>query len=89
MPYRLRREALAYRKIGDEFFLLTPADSTLHSVAGVGVRVVELLDAGSSGEELERTLLEEYDVPPDVLRADLAAFLEELAAKGIVEKVTS
>ncbi len=86
MTYRLRKEEIAYRKIGDEFFVLTTNDSTLHNIKGVGVRILELLDEGKDRAEIARILGEEYEAPSGEIEADLAAFLDELAAKGIVDR---
>lgn len=84
MAYRLRKEEIAYRKIGDEFFVLTTEDSTLHNVSGVGVRIMELLDADKSEDEILRILGEEYEADEAEIAADLASFLDELRAKGII-----
>ena len=86
MAYRLVKKAIAYRKIGDEYFVLTTRDSTLHNVKGAGVRIMELLDEGKDEAEIARVLTDEYDAPAAEIEADLAAFLEEMAAKGIVTR---
>jgi hypothetical protein len=83
MSYKLNKSEIAYRKIGDEFFVLTTRDSFLHSVAGAGARIMELLDAGKDEGEILRTLVAEYDAPEAEIKADLAAFLAELEEKGI------
>jgi hypothetical protein len=86
MAYRLVKKEIAYRKIGDEYFVLTTRDSTLHNIKGAGVRIMELLDEGKDEAEIARVLTEEYDAPAAEIEADLAAFLEEMAAKGIVTR---
>jgi len=84
MPLRLNSEDLAFRRVGDEYFVLTVADNTLHRITGAGVRIMELLEEGKDEEEIVRSLAEEYDAGEAELAADLGAFLAELAAKGIV-----
>jgi hypothetical protein len=84
MAYRLKKEEIAYRKIGDEYFVLTTEDSTLHNVAGVGVRIMELLDEDKGEDEILRILREEYDADGAEIEADLNSFLDELKAKGII-----
>jgi superfamily II helicase len=84
MTYRLLKKEIAYRKIGDEFFVLTTRDSMLHNIKGAGVRMVELLDEGKDPAEIVRLLCEEYDIPAVAVAEDLASFLQELVAKGIV-----
>ena len=86
MTYRLRKKEIAYRKIGDEYFVLTTADSTLHNVKGAGVRIMELLDEGQDEAGIVRALCDEYDALAAEIETDVASFLEELAAKGIVSK---
>ena len=86
MTYRLLKKEIAYRKIDDEYFVLTTGDSTLHNIKGAGVRIMEMLDAGKDEAEIARVLSDEYDAPPGEIEADLTAFLEELAAKGIVAR---
>jgi hypothetical protein len=86
MTYTLKKEEIAYRKIGDEYFILTTGDSTLHNVTGAGVRIFELLDEGKSEEEVLAALRDEFDAPADELEADLASFMAELEAKGIIAR---
>jgi hypothetical protein len=86
MTYTLKKREIAYRKIGDEYFILTTSDSTLHNVTGAGVRIFELLDEGKSEEEILAALREEYDAPAAELEADLASFMAELEAKGIITR---
>ena len=86
MAYRLVKKEIAYRKIGDEYFVLTTRDSTLHNIKGAGVRIMELLDEGKDEAEIARVLTDEYDAPAAEIEADLAAFLEDMAAKGIVTR---
>lgn len=86
MAYRLVKKEIAYRRIGDEYFVLTTRDSTLHNIKGAGVRIMELLDEGKDEAEIARVLTDEYDAPAAEIEADLAAFLEDMAAKGIVTR---
>lgn len=84
MPLRLNKEATAYRRVGDEFYVLTTRDSTLHNVRGAGVRIMELLEEGKGRDEILAVLLAEFEVDAATLAADVDAFLAELKAKGIL-----
>lgn len=86
MAYHLKKKEIAYRKIGDEYFVLTPDDDMLHNVKGVGVRIMELLADGKDEDDILQVLLEEYDAPPAEIEADLASFLAELEEKGVVAR---
>ncbi|MEE9456143.1 MAG: PqqD family protein [bacterium] len=86
MTYVLKKKEIAYRKIGDEYFVVTTSDSTLHNLKGAGVRIFDLLDEGKSENEILPILRDEYDAPAAEIEADLASFLAELEAKGIVTR---
>ena len=86
MTYVLKNKEIAYRKIGDEYFVVTTSDSTLHNVKGAGVRIFDLLDEGKPEDEILPILLDEYDAPAAEIEADLASFLAELETKGIVTR---
>ena len=88
MSYRLNKEEAAYRRVGDEFFVLTTRDSTLHNVRGAGVRIIELLEAGKGRDEILTTLLAEFEVDAPTLAADLDTFLAALVEKGILVQET-
>ncbi len=82
---RLRSDELSVRALGDEVVLLDLRSSRYLSVTGVGVDIVGLLAEDRDEDRIVETLLEHYDVPEDVLRADTRAFLSELRAGGLLE----
>jgi hypothetical protein len=51
----------------------------------VGTRFLTLLSEADSIQAAYDSLLEEYDVEPEVLRRDLTALLDELVEQGLVE----
>ncbi len=53
----------------------------------VGIRVWEALTTAVSLDEAIRRLEAQYDVAPDVLRADVAVLAGELVAQGLLEAV--
>lgn len=54
-------------------------------VSKVGGRILDLLRGGCTTEDaLCAVLLEEYDVPADVLSEDIKAFLSDLKENGIL-----
>jgi len=65
----------------------------LHVEAGVyfgldevGLRIWNLLVAGTTETELFDRLLAEYDVEPDQLRSDIGEFLDDLEAEGLLRR---
>jgi GeoRSP system PqqD family protein len=49
----------------------------------LGTEIWKICD-GRTPEEIVAMLLDEFEVEPDILRADVDAFLAELAAKGFI-----
>ena len=53
----------------------------------VGARIWELIAEPRTVGEICDTLLDEYEVEPDVCERDVIALLGELAAKGFVQTI--
>ena len=51
----------------------------------VGTRMMSVLTTADSIQAAYETLLEEYDVAPEVLKQDLTSIVEQLMAQGLVE----
>ena len=51
----------------------------------VGTRFLSVLTTSDSIEAAYNTLIQEYDVDPDVLRHDLLALVENLVAQGLIQ----
>ncbi len=71
--------AVATGKTADEFHALVRLNST---GAFLWYRLAE---AERTEEELLSLMLDEYDVSPDVARADISAFLKSLGDAGILD----
>lgn len=85
------RPGLIHRAVGGEVFVLM-ADSTVHWLKNApAVALWRALEAaGADGVGVERlvtTLCETFEVVPDRARADVLAFLTDLADKGLVDLV--
>ena len=76
------------REIAGETVILAKEDSGFNGImltSEVGSRILELLKSGAETEAaLTAKLLEEYDVPAEVLSEDVRAFVAELKESGIV-----
>jgi hypothetical protein len=80
--YTISPRALC-RAIDDEAIALDLDAGQYYGLNAVATRVWQLLAGGSSVSAICVTLLEEFDVPPEALRADVDAFIGELVAKGL------
>lgn len=80
-------ENVAIRVIGDETVLLNLQTGTYFGLNAVGSRFLELLQRNSTIADAYRTMLEEFEVAPDVLEADLLRLSDEMRNKGLLESV--
>lgn len=81
---RLRAsDSVVSAELGEEAVLLNVESGTYFGLDEVGTRIWHLLAEGRDEAAIARALQDEYDVDAAMLRADVAAFLELLAAKGL------
>jgi hypothetical protein len=71
---------------GDRSVLLDPDGGEYFGLDEVGTRIWELLPAHSTASALAEQLAEEYDAPRELLAADAARLLGELAAMKLVAR---
>jgi hypothetical protein len=76
---------VATRIIGDETVLLNLDSGIYFGLDAVGSRFIELLESNSTLATVHHLMLEEYEVNPDVLEADLLRLSDEMCSKGLLE----
>ncbi|MBN1835413.1 MAG: PqqD family protein [Spirochaetales bacterium] len=69
----------------DEKVILNTQSGIYYGLDQVGARVWDLVAHPIAVGELASRVLEEYEVDPESLRADLVQLLKDLLAKGLVE----
>jgi hypothetical protein len=84
MRIGLIKDDVIARRVGDEYFLLTTGDATLHNIRESGVYIFEAIEKGRGYDEILNGLVTEFDVKSDRAAADLDGFLRELEEKGII-----
>jgi hypothetical protein len=72
------------RELGGETVLLNLVSGIYYGLDAVGTRVWQLLVEGRTIAGMCEAMLEEYDVAPDVLNADIVRLVGELRERGIV-----
>jgi hypothetical protein len=82
---RLRSSDIVARDMGDETVVLDMRSSKYLTVTGAGTRLFELLADERTSEELVTVILDEYEVDPAVAEHDVAAFLTDMRAAGLIE----
>lgn len=72
------------RQLSGETVLLNLESGVYYGLDPVGTRVWQLLLQGQTIAEICGTMIDEYDVAPDVLRDDVVRLVGELRERGIV-----
>lgn len=80
-----RQKNVAWRMIDGEAVIVTPADSTMHTLNDVGTRIWELMTGSRSLKEVAGILCTEFEVDRERAEKDTIWFAECLAKKGLVE----
>jgi hypothetical protein len=80
----LRAPTTAWRVIEGEAVILTMDTKLLCGLNTVGSRVWELIDGRRDVEQIAEVIAREFRVEPERARADVRAFLQQLADKGLV-----
>src|SRR5512133_79132 len=70
--------------LAEEVVILGMKEGAYFSVSAVAARIWALLQTPRRLADVVATLTAEYDVPADECAADVLAFAEELAARGLV-----
>jgi hypothetical protein len=79
------RPAALFRELDGESVVLNLDTEQYFGLDEVGTRMWAVLTSSPSIETAYRTLLDEYDVAPDVLRRDLGVLVQRLADSGLIE----
>jgi len=72
------------RELSGETVLLNLESGVYYGLDAVGTRVWQLLMQGCTSASVRDTMIEEYDVAPDVLNADVLRLVGDLRDRGIV-----
>lgn len=71
--------------LGGEAIVLDPHTGRYYGLNELGARIFELTQKPYSVGRIMTTLLQEYDVEEDQLRADVLAFLREMESRRLIE----
>lgn len=73
-------------KLGDEMALMDIVGGTYFALNSVGASIWMALDKPCTKDELVARITSQFEVSESVCRPDIAALLEELKGKGLVEE---
>ena len=71
-------------KVGDELVMMSAAKGNYLGLSTVGARIWELVDVPRTFGDICARLIAEFDVAPDVCRAEVERFLEDLERNGAI-----
>jgi len=71
-------------KVGDELVMMSAEKGNYIGLSEVGARIWELIDTPQEVDAVCAQLQAEYDVAPDICRAEVESFLNELVQHGAV-----
>jgi hypothetical protein len=71
-------------KVGDELVMMSAEKGDYIGLSKVGARIWELIETPQDIDAVCARLQSEYDVAPEVCRAEVEAFLEELVKHGAI-----
>ncbi len=83
MIIRRRGDWLA-AKVGDELVMMSAEKGNYIGLSEVGARIWELIETPRHVDAVCAQLQDEFDVTPDVCRADVETFLNELEKHGAI-----
>lgn len=72
------------RNIGDGLVIMAPSGTTTHSLEDLGAFIWNQIDGQRDLQSILTAILDEYEVPEDTARADLAAFISQMLEAQLI-----
>jgi Coenzyme PQQ synthesis protein D (PqqD) len=76
---------VVFKRVDQEGVLVNLRTNRIFTLTETGTRFWELLAAGNDRAEIERRLLDEYDVEKPALVAQIDSLVRDLAAENLVD----
>jgi hypothetical protein len=84
MKVTVNRQAIAWRVIEGQAFIINTKESTLHELDETGTLLWKVIEKGGSVEEAARELCGRYEVSMERALSDAREFVSALEKKGIL-----
>jgi hypothetical protein len=84
--FRLRQDALAWRRVGDAVVVLDIRASIYMGVNRTGAALWSALAEGATRQQLLAVALERFDVDPVRAATDIDSLLADLAGRGLLDE---
>jgi hypothetical protein len=76
------------QRLGDEVVLVHLRTNQIYELSATGARFWELLCEGLTRDEIEPTMLSEFEVPRQVLAEEITSLSRQLVEAGVVTEVS-
>jgi len=80
----MAKHSLSHLALSDEGFLFDPTSGHTYTLNSVGTFILKKMIEECSFDEIIAAMIEEYDVPEDILGRDLEQFFHFLSEQGII-----
>jgi hypothetical protein len=81
---QLRHKELPFQRLKLETIVIDTRSREVHCLNPTAARIWDLLEAETTIAELVQTLSVEYNVDRETLTTEVGAFMDEMAAKGLL-----
>lgn len=71
-------------KVGDELVMMSAEKGNYIGLSEVGARIWELIETPQGVDAVCAQLLDEFEVEPEVCRAEVDSFLDDLVTHGAI-----
>jgi hypothetical protein len=82
-------EGVVFAELDGEAVLLNVDTGVYYGLDPLGTQIWHLVDQGLSEAAICERLLDGYDVQPEELRTDVAAFLAEMCRHGLLRTIST
>ena len=72
------------RRLGESIVLVNLVDDGVYELNRTGARTIELIQSGSTYDQIIRQLAEEFSSDRDILEADVTRLVGQLVAAGLI-----
>ncbi len=81
-----RNEGWLAARVGDEILMMSAEKGLYLGLNAVGARIWDLIESPCETENICAQLVREYEIAPDVCHAEVAAFFDQLAGHGAIDR---
>ncbi len=88
-----KSDSIVFRKIADEFILVPIRNDvsdleSIYTLNEVGARIWELIDGKREVSKIKKIIIEEFEVDPKEVEADIVELLGQLEAVGGIKIIS-